>query len=73
MARGESDGLDTTAVRGEVERALGALEDCRRIRQQLTHATNGVDSARQVLGTMEQRVKAHLEQVELLLAGGEDE
>ncbi len=37
MARGEADGLDTTAVRGELERALGALEEGRRIRQQLTH------------------------------------
>ena len=42
MARGEAEGLDTTAVRAELERALGALEEGRRIRQQLTIATNGV-------------------------------
>ena len=42
MARGEAEGLDTTAVRGELERAQGALEEGRRIRQQLTIATNGV-------------------------------
>jgi hypothetical protein len=73
MARGEAEGLDTTAVRAEVERALGALEDCRRIRQQLTHANNGVEAAREILGAMEHRLKAHLEQVELLLAGADEE
>jgi hypothetical protein len=71
MARGEADGLDTTAVRGELERALGALEEGRRIRQQLTIATNGVASAREILDSMEQRVKAHLEQVEGMLAGAD--
>ena len=72
MAGGAADGLDTTAVRGELERALGALEEGRRIRQQLTHAANGVEAAREILGAMEHRVKAHLEQVDALLAGGED-
>jgi hypothetical protein len=72
MARGEAEGLDTTAVRGELERAQGALEEGRRIRQQLTIATNGVASAREILDSMEQRVKAHLEQIELLLAGAEE-
>jgi hypothetical protein len=69
MARGEAEGLDTTAMRGELERALGALEEGRRIRQQLTIATNGVSTAREILDAMEQRVKAHLEQVDALLAG----
>ena len=72
MARGEADGLDTTAVRGELERAQGALEEGRRIRQQLTIATNGVAGAREILDSMEQRVKAHLEQIELLLAGADE-
>ena len=71
MARGEAEGLDTTAVRGELERALGALEEGRRIRQQLTIATNGVANAREILNSMEQRVKAHLEQIEALLAGAD--
>src|SRR5918995_1228675 len=71
MARGEAEGLDTTAVRGELERAAGALEEGRRIRQQLTIATNGVATAREILDSMEQRVKAHLEQVDALLAGAD--
>src|SRR5918997_1455609 len=66
MAHGEADGLDASALRAEVERALGALEDGRRIRQQLTGAVNGVEAAREILGTMEHRVKAHLEQIEAL-------
>ena len=73
MARGDAEGLDTAAVRGELERAVGALEEGRRIRQQLTHAANGVESAREILGAMEQRVKAHLEQIEALLAPIDDE
>src|SRR5215217_1656683 len=73
MARGEAEGLDTTAMRGELERALGALEEGRRIRQQLTIATNGVSTAREILDSMEQRVKAHLEQVDALLAGADPE
>ena len=72
MARGEADGLDATAVRGEIERALGALEDGRRIRQQLTHAANGVEAAREILGAMEHRVKAHLEQIEALLTAADE-
>ncbi len=73
MAHGEADGLDASALRAEVERALGALEDGRRIRQQLTGAVNGVEAAREILGTMEHRVKAHLEQIEALLAGADED
>ena len=67
MARGDTDGLDASAVRAEVERALGALEEGRRIRQQLTHAANGVEAAREILDGMERRVKAHLAQVDQML------
>jgi hypothetical protein len=68
MARGDAEGLDASAVRAEVERALGALEEGRRIRQQLTHAANGVEAAREILEGMERRVKAHLAQVDQMLA-----
>ena len=67
MARGDAEGLDASAVRAEVERALGALEEGRRIRQQLTHAANGVEAAREILDAMERRVKAHLAQVDVML------
>ena len=73
MARGGADGLDAAALRAEVERAAGALEDNRRIRQQLTGAVNSVEAAREILGTMEHRVKAHLDQIEALLAGSDED
>jgi hypothetical protein len=73
MARGDADGLDAAAIRGEVERALGALEEGRRIRQQLTHAANGVEAAREILGAMEHRIKTHLEQIEDLLVVDEED
>jgi TolA-binding protein len=67
MTRGGGDGLDAVALRGEVERAVGALEEGRRIRQQLTHATNGIDAAREILDGMERRVKGHLAQIDALV------
>ena len=73
MARGDTDGLDASAVRAEVERALGALEEGRRIRQQLTHAASGVEAAREILDAMERRVKTHLAQVDTMLATAGDD
>ena len=67
MAKGDTEGVDATALRAEVERAVGALEEGRRIRQQLTHAANGVEAAREILDAMERRVKAHLAQIDALL------
>jgi hypothetical protein len=72
MAKGDTEGLDATALRAEVERAVGALEEGRRIRQQLTHAANGVAAAREILEGMERRVKAHLAQIDELLVVEED-
>ena len=43
MARGDASGVDALALRGEVERALGALEDVRRIKVQLTNASSGIE------------------------------
>lgn len=68
MGRGESDGLDPAALRGEVERALGAMEDVRRIKSQLTSASNGIEEARRILDAMAERVRAHLREVDALVA-----
>jgi hypothetical protein len=75
MARGDADGLDASALRAEVERTLGALEDVRRIKQQLTHAANGIEGARAVLEELDRRVRLHLGQIDALLAPatGDDE
>ena len=73
MAKGDADGLDATALRSEVERTLGAMEDVRRIKQQLTHAANGIEGARAVLEELDRRVRLHLGQIDALLAPPEDE
>ena len=69
MARAADDGIDTAALRVEVERAQGAMEDVRRIKSQLTNATTGIEEARKILDAMATGVRAHLAAIESLLAG----
>jgi hypothetical protein len=74
MAKADGDGVDAGALRTEVERALGAMEDVRRIKTQLTSASTGIEQARMLLDGMAERVRAHLGQIDLLVArapGGE--
>src|SRR3954468_11890680 len=68
MARGDASGVDALALRGEVERALGALEDVRRIKVQLTNASSGIEEARRVLDGMAERVRGHLGAIDALVA-----
>jgi hypothetical protein len=68
MSRGDADGLDTSALRAEVEKALGTMEEVRRIKQQLTHAANGIDAAREIVESLDRRVRGHLAQIDALLA-----
>src|ERR671929_1949257 len=63
MARGEADGLDASALRAEVERALGTMEEVRRIKQQLTHAADGVETAPENVESLDRRIRAHLTQI----------
>jgi len=68
MVRGEAEGLDSAAVEAEVERALGALEDVRRIKLQLTTAAGGIVEARKVVEALDEKVRGHLGQIQALLA-----
>jgi hypothetical protein len=68
MARGEADGVDAGALQTEVERALIAMEDVRRIKAQLTSASGGIEQARQILDAMAARVREHLERIDNLVA-----
>jgi len=70
MTRGDGEGLDAAAVSEAVERTLGALEDVRRIKQQLTGAENGIDRARSILDDMAARVRSLLEQIDELVTAG---
>ena len=68
MSRGEAEGLDASALRTEVEKALGTMEEVRRIKQQLTHAANGIEAARDIVDSLDRRVRTHLAQIDTLLA-----
>jgi hypothetical protein len=68
MARGEADGIDPAAIRETIERALGAMGDVLRIKQQLTGAKTSIDKGSEILDAMATAVRAQLTQVELLLA-----
>lgn len=73
MARGGTDGVDGAAVADTVERAVAALEDVRRIRQQLTGAKTQIDKASEIVGVMSDRVRQHLEEIAALVHAGEEE
>jgi hypothetical protein len=68
MARAAGGGIDEGALRVELERAQGAMEDVRRIKSQLTNATSGIEAARTILDAMAANVRGHLTAIELLLA-----
>ena len=55
MAKGGVEGLDAPALRAEVERALGAMDEVRRIKLHLTNAAGGIEQARSVLEGMAER------------------
>jgi uncharacterized protein DUF2130 len=71
MKRADGDGIDAGALRDTVERTLGAMEDVRRIKQQLTGAETSIGSARSILDGMADRVRGHLAEMDeqLSLAG----
>ena len=68
MARAADGGIDECALRVEVERAQGAMEDVRRIKSQLTNATSGIEEARRIVDVMATNVRGHLTAIERLLA-----
>src|SRR4051812_37311237 len=75
MAKGGAEGLDALALRAEVERATVAMEDVRRIKSQLTGAVGQIEEAREIVGAMADRVRAHLAQIDAMVAaaGGDDD
>jgi len=67
MARGDADEVDADALRAEIDRALGAMEDVRRVKSQLTNAATGIEEARSILDSMATTVRSHLGQLHALL------
>ena len=72
MAKGGADGLDASALRAEVERAMVAMEDVRRIKSQLTSAAGQIEDVRKIVEGMAERVRGHLAQIDALVAPAED-
>src|ERR671923_453652 len=73
MKRDDGDGIDSGAVRDTVERALAALSEERKVKQQLTGAKTGIDKAYDLVETMTARVRALLGEIDLLVRPCEDE
>jgi hypothetical protein len=67
MARGGQEGVDGAAVHDVVERALNAMDDVRKVKSQLTGAKTGIDKAYEVVEEMAARVRALLNEVDLLV------
>ena len=73
MARPEDDGLDPALLRERIERALGALDEARNAKRELTNAGGAIEKARGYVGVLEERVREHLDAIDVLLAGIDDE
>jgi hypothetical protein len=73
MKRSDADGIDAGALRDTVERAVAALADERKVKQQLTGAKTGIDRAYDLVEAMAGRVRGHLEEIDLLVRPPEDE
>jgi len=72
MAKGGAEGLDASALRAEVERAMVAMEDVRRIKGQLTSAVHQIEDVRKIVEGMAERVRGHLQQIDALVAPADD-
>ena len=72
MARTGDDELDAGALRDTIDRALTAMEDVRKIKLQLTGATNGIEQARGILDDMAARVRELLEEMRGTLSSSEE-
>jgi len=68
LTRDEVEGLDPALVAERVELARRAMEDVRRIKQQLTGATTAISTAREVLDEMAAGVRARLEEIDDAIA-----
>lgn len=71
LSRRDAEGLDGPVLRAEVERALGALEDERRVKAQLTSATTSITEARKIVEAMGGVVRNHLREIDRLVAAAD--
>ena len=72
MKRSDGDGIDAGALRDTVERALAALAEERKVKQQLTGAKSSIDKAYDLVESMAGRVRAHLQEIDVLVRPAEE-
>jgi hypothetical protein len=58
-------------VRDAVERALGLMDEVRRIKQQLTASKTSIDKAGDIVQAMADGVRAHLAEIDALIVSAE--
>jgi hypothetical protein len=71
MKRSDVEGVDAGAVRGAVERALQAMDEVRKVKGQLTGAKTSIDNAYELVDGMAGRVRAHLDEIDVLARAGD--
>jgi hypothetical protein len=67
MARKDDDAVDGAAVRATIERALGAMEDVRKVKLQLTGAQSNIEGARELIDSMADQVRTYLADIHALV------
>jgi hypothetical protein len=67
MKRSDADGIDAGAVHDAAERALAALAEERKVKQQLTAAKTNIDKAYDGVEGMTGRVRGLLEEIDALV------
>jgi hypothetical protein len=72
MKRSDADGIDAGALRDTVERALSALAEERKVKQQLTGAKTSINRAYELVEGMAGRVRGHLQEIDTLVRPPEE-
>ena len=68
MKRGDADGIDAAPLRDAVERALGAMDDVRKVKSSSPARRRASTSAYDLVEEMADRVRAHLQEIDALRA-----
>src|SRR5918994_702168 len=73
MKRSDADGIEAGAVGDAAERALAALSEERKVKQQLTGAKTSIDKAYEHVDAMTARVRVLLEEIDALVRPADED
>ena len=73
MSKTEAEGIDASAVRYSIERALNAMETVRAVKSQLTGAKTSIDKSRDLIDAMADQVRERLQEIDQLVLAGSGE